>query len=214
MYPALRAEIDSRFSAMASFFNATKGFTGDDEMAAKGLMFVQAYAVYEYTVCSVVQIAIDALKSHNHRLREVSPSLLTLFLDPELSSLRDVGGKSVWDRRLQLFERAFSKDRVDISAGTGVPHDGSHFRYTQLEMIFRVFGINRLPVPRRAHIPRINEAVGHRNQIAHGSETAVDVGRRYTRSEIGHIMSQMKSVCVLQVTIFESYCSKKSRHRR
>ena len=214
MYPALKTEIEARFAAMALFFNATKGFTGDDEMAAKGLMFVQAYAVYEHTVRNVVQLAIDAIKAHNHKLMDLSPPLLALFLDPELESLRRVGGKDVWNRRVKLFERAFSKSALDISADSGIPHDGSHFKYTQLQMIFQVFGIKRLPVRRRSHIPRIEEVVGHRNQIAHGSETAVDVGRRYSRSEICHIMDQMKSVCLLQVAVFDAYCSNKSRHRR
>lgn len=214
MYPALKAEIEARFAAMALFFDATKGFARDNEMTAKGLMFVQAYAVFEFTVSRVVQLAIDAIKAHNHKLQDLSPPLLALFLDPELQSLRAVGHKGVWDRRLKLFERAFSKSPLDISADTDLPHDGSHFRYTQLQTIFQVFGIKRLPVRRRAHIPRIDEVVGHRNQIAHGSETAVDVGRRYTRSEICHIMEQMKSVCLLQVAVFDAYCANKARHRR
>jgi hypothetical protein len=214
MFPALKTEIEDRFADMALFFDATKGFTGDNEMTAKGLMFVQVYAAYEYTICRVVELAIDAIKAHNHKLRDLSPPLLALFLDPELRSLRDVGHKGVWERRIKLFERAFSAARLDISADTEIPHDGSHFRYTQLEMIFQVFGITRLPVRRRRHIPRINEVVGHRNQIAHGSETAEDVGRRYSRSEISHIMKQMKSVCILQVDVFEAYCDKKVRHRR
>jgi hypothetical protein len=68
-------------------------------------------------------------------------------------------------------------------------------------MIFRVFGINRLPVRRRAHIGRINEVVGHRNLIAHGTETANDIGRRYTRADISHITAQMRSVCLLLIQV-------------
>lgn len=214
MFPALKSEIDARFGAITSFFNATKTLPLDEQTTAKGLVFVQTYAAYEYTVKTVVQLAIDAIKTHNHKLRDLSPSLLALFLDPELNALRDVGGKDVWDRRLKLFERAFSKAPLDLSAGTRAPHDGSHFRYTQLQMIFNVFGIDRLPVRRRRHIPRIDEVVNHRNQIAHGDETAVEIGRRYSRSEIGDIMREMKSVCDLQVAVFDAYCSNKARHRR
>lgn len=214
MFSTLKTDIDARFLAMEQFFRATKGFAGDDAQTAKGLMFVQVYAAYEYTICSTVQLAIDVIKSHNHAMKDITPSLLTLFLDPELTSLRDVGQKDVWDRRIRIFEKAFSRDTLNISSGTKPPHDGSHFRYSQLQTIFKVFGINRLPVRRRAHIQRINEVVGHRNQIAHGSETADDVGRRYSRSEIQHIIRQMKSVCDLQVTVFDSYCSNKARQRR
>jgi hypothetical protein len=214
MFPALKADITERFERIEAFFGATKAFAGDDEMTAKGLVFVQTYAAYEYTVCKAVEAAIDGVNSHRHRLKDLSPSLLALFLDADLSSLRDVSGKSVWEKRVALFERVFSSDTADISAANYMPHDGSHFRYTQLQMIFRVFGISRMPVRRRRHLFRINEVVNHRNQIAHGSDTAENIGRRYSRSEILHITKQMKSVCLLQVDIFENYCMKKAKHRR
>jgi hypothetical protein len=214
MFPALKIEVEARFAAIETFFRATRGLKGDDAAAAKGMIFVLVYAAYEYTVRSVVRVAIDTIKTHNHKLRDVTPSLLTLFLDPELQSLRDVGGKDQWEKRLMIFERAFSNEAIDLSSGTAPPHDGSHFKYTQLCMMFRVFGINRLPVRRRPHISRINEVVNHRNEIAHGAETADKIGRRYTRSEIVHMVRQMKSVCNLQVSVFESYCSDGARHRR
>jgi len=214
MFSTLKAEIEARFDAIELYFHATKNFTGDNAQTAKGLIFVQVYAVYEYTVCSVIRLAIDAIKGHNHKLKDIAPSLLALFLDPELKSLRDSGGKGVWNKRLRVFERAFSNEKINLSSNNNPPHDGSHFRYTQLVTIFRVFGISRLPVRRRSHIPRIDEVVGHRNKIAHGSETAEDIGRRYARSEILHIVRQMKSVCELQITVFDTYCSDRAKHRR
>lgn len=214
MFRELTTEVETRFAAIESFFSSTKGFRGDNAATAKGIAFVQVYAVYEFTVCGVVRAAVESIKAHNHRLRDLTPSLMALALDSELSSLRDGGEKRIWENRLNLFERAFSKSTVDVPSNTGPPHDGSHFRYTQLLMIFRVFGINRMPVRRRAHIGRVNEVVGHRNQIAHGNETANEIGRRYTRAEIGHMMKQMRSVCLLLIDIFERYCANGSLHRR
>ena len=134
--------------------------------------------------------------------------------DPEWNSLRDSGRKNEWENRLKIFKRALSNDPVDLSSGTRPPSDGSHYRYTQLLVIFKVFGITRLPVRRRQHIQRIAEVVDHRNTIAHGQEKADDIGRRYTRSDILRIARQMKSVCLLLIDVFDGVCADGSRYRR
>ena len=212
MFPALRTEVEARFQLAEALFKATKGFKGDVSLCAKGMIFVQVYAAYEYTVKTAVQAAIDAINAHNTVMDDLLPTMFAIYLNPELSSLRDVGNKNVWDARLKLFERAFSKDIA--KSPLVVPHDGSHYRYTELQLIFRVFGIKRLPVRRKAHITRINEVVDNRNLIAHGTERAEDIGRRYTRSDIIHIMDQMKSVCMLFISVLDGHCAIPARHRK
>ena len=214
MFNPLRSEVDARFQAVESFFGDTRNFRGDLAATAKGLAFVHLYSAYEYTVRSVVKIAIDAINTHGHRMKDLAPSLLTLYLDPELSSLRDTGGANVWSARLKIFERAFSTDGLSLSTNTKPPSDGSHYRHTQLVTIFNVFGISRLPVRRRRHLYRIDEVVGNRNKVAHGEEAASDIGRRYSRADLIHIIRQMKSVCFLLISIFEGFCADASRHRR
>lgn len=212
MFPILRTEVEARFQLAEALFKASRGFKGDVGLAAKGMIFVQVYAAYEYTVKSVVRTAIDAINAHETKMNDMRPTILAIYLHPELTSLRDIGEKSVWEARLALFDKAFSS--VAASSNGVVPHDGSHYRYSALELVFKVFGISRLPVRRRSHMPRINEVVENRNQIAHGSERAEDIGRRYTRSDIHHMMKQMKSVCLLLLTTFDGYCADPANHRR
>jgi hypothetical protein len=214
MFIPLRSDIEARFSALESFFVATSNFKGDLAATAKGLAFVQLYATYEFTVKSVVQTAIDSINAHGHKMKDMKPSLMALYLDRELASLRDAGRRNIWNARLQLFERVFCDDVIALSNNAGPPSDGSHYRHTHLITIFNVFGIARLPARRRVHLYRIDEIVDHRNQIAHGNETAAEVGRRYTRSEVAHRISQMKSVCLLLVSVFDGFCADGSRHKR
>ncbi len=211
---ALKGEVKERFDAIEEFLNATNGLQQRQVVVAKGLAFVQIYAIYEDTVRKTVSEAIDSIKAHNHEIRELSPSLMALFLDPELRSVRDSGRKNEWDSRLKLFERVFSRQKADLSSDTALPTDGTHYRYDQLVLIFQVFGIKRLPVPRRRHIQRIREVVDHRNAIAHGSETPEDIGRRYTRTEIRKAIEQIRSICMLWVRVFDEYCAEPTRHRR
>ena len=214
MFPALKCEIEARFDDIIQFFESTKTLQENHVAVAKGLMFVQIYAVYEYTINKTVSEAIESIKTHNHEMNNILPSLLALFLDPELRSFRDAQRKNEWHVRIKLFERIFSKNKMDLSSDTNPPDDGSHYRYSHLVLIFKVFGIKRIPVPRRRHERRISEVVDHRNAIAHGRETPQDIGRRYTRSEIRKAIHQIRSVCMLWVRVFESYCADPDRHRR
>jgi hypothetical protein len=89
MFRPLRAEVLGRFAAAESFFKSAPGPKRDTlhEQIARGLAFVQMYAVYEYTVCTVFQTAVDVLVTHKHSTKKLTPSLMALFLDPELQSL-------------------------------------------------------------------------------------------------------------------------------
>jgi len=213
MFNPLKAEVVGRFTAVESFFKAAHGLKGNEAQTARGLAFVQMYAAYEYTVTTVVQRAIDSLISHNHATNKLAPSLFALFLDPELTSLRDCPMKSEWERRLDLFKRVFD-DAPAIVSNTVFPKDGTHFRSSQLQMIFRVLGINRTPAQRHRHLHRINEVVEARNAIAHGRETADGVGRRFTRAEVLHAIQQMKSVCLFLISAIQNYCSDPNKHCR
>jgi hypothetical protein len=110
------------------------------------------------------------------------PSLMALFLDAELQALRDCPDNGVWVRRIELFEAVFSKTAAQ-SPNTVFPKDGSHFRHAQLQTLFDVLGIKRMPARRRRHLGRINEVVENRNAVAHGREAPEDVGRRYSRDD-------------------------------
>ena len=214
MFPALLTEVEDRFDAIDAFFDGTKKLGSSEAVLAKGLVFVLIYAVYEYTINQTVSEAIESIKAHRPRVVDLLPSLLTLFLDPELRSLRDVPRRNEWDRRLRLLERAFSRREADLSSVTSPPTDGSHYRGSHLQLIFKVFGINRIPAPRRRHMQRISEVVDHRNAIAHGREAPEDVGRRYTRSEIAKAIRQMRGVCLLWIRVFDNYCADRERHLR
>ena len=214
MFTTLATEVDDRFSSLELFFKDTRSLKGRHAAMVKGLMFVQVYAVYEFTVKGVVRAAVDSIATHGHELKDIRPSLMSLLLDPEWKSFRDSGRKRQWEGRLRVLERAFSNEAVTVPEETSIPSDGTHYRYSQLCVIFRVFGIARMPVRRKLHIPRISEVVGHRNAIAHGRETAEQIGRRYTRPEVLRISRQMNSVCRSLIDALEQLCSDSSRYCR
>ncbi len=213
MWNPLRTEIADRFAAVESFFKETRDFKGVPGQTARGLAFVQVYAAYEYTVRTVMRTAVDAIKLHKPRTQDLLPSLMAVFLDSELKALKDCSPARIWKKRIELFKSLFSAAPANAD-NTVFPHDGSHFRHEQLQMIFDVLGIKRTPAQRRRHLFRIDEVVDYRNEIAHGRVTPDKVGQRYTREEIWRIIKQVKSVCLLLVSATEKHCSQPSRHRR
>ena len=127
--------------------------------------------------------------------------------------MRDCSPKSVWNNRLELFEKVFSNGKAQVK-NTVLPKDGTHFRHSQLQLIFEVLGIARTPAQRRRHLQRIDEVVDNRNAVAHGRETAENIGRQYSRADILHRIKQIKSVCLLLISVIEHHCNDPVRHCR
>lgn len=214
MWIPLRTEVLDRFAAVESYFKKTYALGGAIEQTSKGIAFVQIYAVYEYTARAVVRTAIDSIAAHGHRTQDLIPSLIPLFLDSELTGLKDCPRSGEWERRIGLFERVFTDPSPAHIRNTAFPNDGSHFKHEQLQTIFNVLGIKRSPAQRRRHLRRIDEVVGHRNAIAHGQDPAAVIGGRYSRAEILAITRQIKSVCLLLISAIEAQCANTARHRR
>jgi hypothetical protein len=204
-----------RFTAVEQHFRASlpsARFRGEPSQTSKGLVFVQIYALHEYTVLNVVRIASAAIAAHSHTYADLRPSLLALFLDPQLCSLRDTKPKNIWESRLALFDRATSNDPVSL-AGLVLP-DGNHFRHSHINFILRVFGVTRKLTVRRRHLFLIDEIVENRNSISHRGETAADVGRRYSRHDIFRIIRRLESICLRLILIVSEYCNEPAKHCR
>jgi hypothetical protein len=129
MFPQLQLEVLDRFSSVETHFrNSPKGPRGantETSQTAKGLVFVQIYGIYEYTARNVTRAAIEGIAAHGHHMNELLASLQAVFLDPQIRAIRDCGDRTVWERRLELVERAASRDR--ISPVVAMPHDGTFF---------------------------------------------------------------------------------------
>jgi hypothetical protein len=217
MFHSLQLEVMDRFTTVERYFRVSlpkdARFKGELSQTSKGLVFVQIYAIHEHTVLKVVQHAVDAIAAHSHSYSDLRPSLLSLFLDPQLTALRECGQKSLWDRRLDLLDLAVSNKTASLSQAP-LPADGSHFRHGHVNLILRVFGITRKLTLRRRHLFFIDQVVNNRNAISHGEETAAEVGRRYSRSDIYRSIRIMQSLCLRLILIFSEYCNEPTKHCR
>jgi RiboL-PSP-HEPN len=213
-FQQLQIEVLDRLSLTDAYLRSTRKCKGIDRRTkafAKGMVFVQLYATYEFTVRGVTTGAIDAIAASGRRYLQLNPCLLSLMLHDPLKGVRECGSNNIWKTRERLFEKLYSADQI-VLLNTTFPSDGSHFRQDQLETLFRIFGIHRIPARRRRHLQRINEVVNHRNEIAHGRATADQIGRSYTHSEIRRAISQIRSVCLFLISQVDSHFESPSNY--
>ncbi len=178
---------------------------GDDaSKAAKGMLFVQNYAAYEFVIIGVVRTLVATLNSKSLNFPEVRAELLSMALDPDFSSIVDGSKKNPWERRANLIKRSRAAQPVSVGAEL-FPRDGSHFRPPQLETIWTLFGIQGPIVPDNRLIGHIIELVDTRNRIAHGSDSPEAVGSRFSTGDMKKRIDDTEAVCTHVVMVAAAY---------
>jgi hypothetical protein len=172
--------------------------------AAKGLFFVQLYAAIEYTVVATVERAIQTINGAGPTMEEVHPTVLSLALHPECQAISDVGPTRVWEKRWELFRRSRSASPVVIDENL-LPSNGSNIQFEQLQSIWTTFAVRVPVVPRPEIRGRLSEITLNRNAIAHGRNTPVQVGSRYTENDLRTAMRSTDELCTYITQSFDNY---------
>lgn len=217
---ALKTEIALRIQSASAFAALVGQLESDPALSAwaatartgKGLICVQLYAIYEYSLVKVIQEGIAALNAFAIPLKEIRHECLALALDAECKSLADVGPKKVWENRLALFSSARGAT-VSVISDSMFPFDGSHMRAAQLRTIWTLFGISEPIVPESKMMGWIDEMVEHRNAVAHGRETPEVVGGRYTIGELKRRVADTEQLCLYIVDTIERHFSDEKSFR-
>lgn len=207
MFGRIQADILDRVMTTRLFFTAATTLNVPRASGtAKGLVFVQLYAVYEYTVRESVSSAFAAATGHAMPTNQLWREMIALALDADFMAISDLKRRGSWARRLQLLERSESAapavfDQLEF------PDDGSHYRPAQLETLWMLLGIKQPVVSEPKHRGRINELVQHRNAIAHGRDTADTIGGRFSDADIQERINDLQGICLHILQTIEDHCS-------
>jgi hypothetical protein len=172
----------------------------------RGLVFVDLYATYEFTLRSSVQAALSFLRKQQRTIGDVRPELLALILEPSWEATRTAGRSKLWAKRLDLLAETSSGRALAAVDDTLFPSDGSHYRPRQLVTVWAVLGIAQPTVPENRLLGRIEELVENRNAVSHGRRTAGEVGRGYSRSDIDTRIDDVEHLCEYVLSTIESHC--------
>ena len=221
MFSAIKSEITNRILQIEVFFNALHGSSVTippgstpplvpGSATARGLVFVSLYGTWEYTVSTAVEAAIQELKKLP--LSDVRLELLGLLLHWECDAAAKSNRDKMWDKRIHLFQQT-----VSLSPFVGdppFPSDGTQYRETQLQTVWKLFGIKESTVPDRRLLGRIEEMIENRNIIAHGERTAENIGCRYSVDDIRSIIAAIQTLCLHVTGTLETHCSTTSNLSR
>ena len=210
MFEAARRQVTSRIldgRKLLAIATASSNSQADVAATCRGLLFIQLYGAYEYAVTTSVQAALDMIQQQSLSYNQLQRGLLALVLDPKWRSAGQVGPRGLWDSRLALIEAMHDTTPIVDLDDKLFPADGSHYRAQQLKTIERVFGITSPILPESRLIGRIHELVEKRNAIAHGRNTAREVGGRFTNSEMEARIADTDAIAQHVIDAMENHCS-------
>ena len=208
MFAATHAEAGSRIldvRQFAAMVRSLENANAPEAPLCKGLIFVQLYAVYEYSIHAAVRSMLNSIQRDSLAPSDLHVSSLTLVLDAAFNSIADSGRTRTWPKRLDLMARLNDTEVMPVVNDAAFPTDGSHYRAGQLETIWAIFGLTAPIVPEPRLIGRIGELVDHRNAIAHGRERPEHIGRRYSVADIEARIDDVEKIITHLVSVLETH---------
>ena len=170
----------------------------------KGLFFVHAYAVYEFTVTSLAQNTLSYINTKLLPTSSYKPLILSIILDPHCNSLEAGNGKKQWDRRRRLFQE-LDVDNVLPIDNTVLPTGEGNLKYGQLKSLIETLCMTCNPILDNRFIGRLEELVEHRNAISHGRSSPIEIGKRYSIADLEIRLNDIIELCTYLINEFEEY---------
>ncbi len=209
MWSSLQIEVSNRITASRDFFTSAQSINSSGINSfittAKGLIYIQLYALYEFTVKGIVQAGLKDIQAHSTPFNSIRMELLGIALDPDLASIINCSKDRIWETKTSFFQKINSHNPTTFPEL--FPSDGSHFRPKQLYTIWDIFGIKAPIIPTGYNHQRITELVNNRNSIAHGETTAENIGRNYSIQEIEARIMEIEQICMYLIGTMQNHCS-------
>ena len=183
-----RLEFQDRMAAARSLLaaghsTASTSSSPDISKEARGLAILLLYAAYENLLTTLSRSLLESalrLRVGNKRLRN---GLKIFAVHPMLVSTSASSQTAIWRSSLELMDTLSDGRRYTLSPSI-FPNDGSNFRRSQVSTFCKVFGLPEPAPVLREVWQRLDTIVTERNAIAHGRESADDIGRRYTLADL------------------------------
>lgn len=173
----------------------------------KGLVFVELYGTLEYTILQTLSRTISLVNAETIPMDKLRMDLWALALDSELEALNQANRKK-WDKRKNIFRKALSNPTVLIDENI-LPTDGKNFTSDQLQSIWDAFGISEPLFHDIRFGSRMRDIVVNRINVAHGNQSASDVGSAFTISDLEVRLNEVSAFCSYIINIFDDYITRR-----
>lgn len=146
-----------------------------DAKILRGLFFVHLYSALEFTVNKAVEAFLTEAQVMSIAPEHMHPRFYSVALDSNFASLRNIGEDKRWVKRVELIDLlgVSSPQKID-SQLFGLYLQNVWIR--KIEVMFSCLAISQPPVPDPSYRLYVDELVERRNAVAHGRESALQVG--------------------------------------
>lgn len=174
---------------------------------SKGLVFVQLYGVIEFTINATVAKTIDFINNDLVNVQDLKPLVLGMAFNSNLDALNHANRKK-WDKRIELFQKYVDNDAVNIATDI-MPTNGQNYNLPQLKSIWENFSITEPIFNDITFRGRLQEIVSNRINIAHGNNSAAEIGSRVTPGDLYDRIVDVSNFCSYFISVFEDYSTNK-----
>jgi hypothetical protein len=209
-----QAEIVERFSEASALLLYLKSVappelqpTDENTKSLKGLWLVSIYAATERSVNATTEAALAEISRHSARSVDCSPSLHSLLHYDKIRSLRDCGNRKIFDSSIPLFEASFGTTVVNV-IDNPLAESLQNVDAGTMSWVLKLFGAPSMQ-PTASSVGRVNALRERRNAVAHGRESAAQVGERYTLQELQNIYNAADEVVSAFFLAIKEYCESK-----
>lgn len=185
-------EIRERFSEASLILNhlratAPDAFQSvdDTQRALRGLCLVLIYAAVERSSNAIVEATLIELSTHNTPAIAYMPSIQGLLHFAALKALRDCGAATIFQKSAELFSAAFQNQAASF-AENPLADKMQNVDGGTLEWVASLFGVANYQCT-AANRGRLGNLRERRNAVAHGRESAANVGGRFSIVELGNM---------------------------
>lgn len=176
----------------------------------KGLFLVVLYAAFEFTVTRIVSDMANYVSGRSIPCEHIDRSMLPLALDPQFKSVATPAKRSAkWEKRTALVGRIGSSSTVRLHDESLTEELGNVWP-NALRQIFQAFGLSSSPFHSSAAQQYIHDLVDRRNAIAHGRESAVDIGQAYSSPMLERLFEELEKSKDHLFAEFDNFLSAKS----
>lgn len=179
--------------------------TSENIKSLKGLWLVSIYSAVERSVNAVMEAALEVISNHNNKSIDCIPSLHSIFHFSGIKSIRECGRNKIFDKSAFLFKATHS-DTVMKVIDNPLAESLQNVDATTVSWILGLFGAPDITVSVPS-IGRVNALRERRNAVAHGRESASEVGERYTIQELENIYNAADEIITAFLLNLSDYCT-------
>ena len=206
-----QVEIRERFTEASSllFFLRENGpqplqTTNNHIKSLKGLWLVSIYSAVERSVNTIIEAALEVISSHENRSIDCIPSLHSIFYFNGIRSINECGKNKIFDKSNSLFKDVFSESVMKVTDNP-LAESLQNVDANTISWVLGLFGAPNFSVS-SASIGRVNALRERRNAVAHGRESASEVGERYTIEELDNIYQASDEVITAFFLNLSEHC--------